>query len=280
MSKRIYYHYCSVETFFNITQTATLRLGNPLSMNDYAEIIWFLDLIEKYAYKKNYSKIIQNWKLIEKIMKDIIQKIDFPYIICLSKEEDVLSQWRSYADDGKGVAIGINVDELLGKNDLLDGKDIIYDFEQQMKLLDKQEINKCLDEIEKISDEQELYRKVKILVSHLLENSMICKNPAFQEEKEYRIYCLPQKSKLEMISDIKFRMSSGQILPYREIDFSKYRYSLIQNIVLGPKSQINDRNLWLFLKGQGFKWTEQENEWSQQDGKWLKHVKISNATYR
>lgn len=45
-SKKIYYQYCSVETFFNIMQTSTLRLGNPLSMNDYSEVIWFLKLIK------------------------------------------------------------------------------------------------------------------------------------------------------------------------------------------------------------------------------------------
>ena len=52
MDERIYYHYCSVDTFFNIIQTSTLRLGNPLSMNDSAEILWFLELVEAYAIKK------------------------------------------------------------------------------------------------------------------------------------------------------------------------------------------------------------------------------------
>ena len=113
-SKKKYYHYCSVEKFFNIMQTSTLRLGNPLSMNDYSEVIWFLKLIKNYADKKwIYQNISEKWFLIESIIKDITQEIEFPYILCLSKKNDVLSQWRSYADDGKGVAIGINVDNLL-----------------------------------------------------------------------------------------------------------------------------------------------------------------------
>lgn len=106
MSKRIYYHYCSVDTFFNIMQTSTLRLGNPLSMNDSAEIVWFLGLVEKYAREKgNYKRTLERWNLVEKIIKNIIQEIDFPYILCFSKENDVLSQWRSYANDGKGVLL-------------------------------------------------------------------------------------------------------------------------------------------------------------------------------
>lgn len=58
MEKRIYYHYCSVDTFFNIMQTSTIRLGNPLFMNDSAEIIWLLELLKNYVAKnKNCPEI-------------------------------------------------------------------------------------------------------------------------------------------------------------------------------------------------------------------------------
>lgn len=68
MEDKIYYHYCSVDTFFNIMQTATLRLGNPLSMNDSAEIIWLLEMVKIYVQEKGkYKKILDNWNLIEKI---------------------------------------------------------------------------------------------------------------------------------------------------------------------------------------------------------------------
>ncbi len=35
-NNKIYYHYCSVDTFYNILQTGTIRFGNPLNMNDSA----------------------------------------------------------------------------------------------------------------------------------------------------------------------------------------------------------------------------------------------------
>lgn len=66
MNNRIYYHYCSVDTFYNILETGTIRFGNPLNMNDSAEIIWlFLDSkgfkwidIERTEWHMNDSK----WK--------------------------------------------------------------------------------------------------------------------------------------------------------------------------------------------------------------------------
>lgn len=284
MDERIYYHYCSVDTFFNIIQTSTLRLGNPLSMNDSAEILWFLELVEAYAIKKGkYQKTLEKWEQIENIIKSIIQEIDFPYILCLSKENDVLSQWRSYADDGQGVAIGINVDQLLAYSNLLSGKDIIYDLEKQMELLDGKEIDSCLDNLEKEIDrgkENLIYNKVRILVSYLLEDSMICKNPAFREEREYRISCPFNDTDLDKISEVKFRTNNKHILPYREICFKNCNHKIIENITIGPKSLLNDRNLWLFLKENKFKWLQDEKHWSRQDAKWLKHIKISKATYR
>lgn len=284
MSGKIYYHYCSVDTFFNIIQTSTLRFGNPLSMNDSAEILWFLELIATYARKKTiYQKTLERWEQIEKIIKNIIQEIDFPYILCLSKENDVLSQWRSYADDGQGVSIGINVDKLLECSSLLSENEIIYDKNKQMKLLEGKEIDRYLNNLEQAieqGDENSIYNKVRILVSHLLEDSIICKNPAFREECEHRILCSFKGKKKDQISEIKFRTNNKNILPYREIYFEKNNHEIIDNITIGPKSSLNDRNLWLFLKENKFKWTEEANRWSPQDKKWEKHVKISEATYR
>lgn len=285
-SKKIYYHYCSVDTFFNIMQTSTLRLGNPLSMNDYSEVIWFLKLIKNYADKKErYQNILDKWFLIESIIKDIMQEIQFPYILCLSKKNDVLSQWRSYADDGKGVAIGTNVDNLLQFSSLLSGKDIIYEPQKQMEMINDKNIDGLLDEIEKEfsnNNIKNLHNKVRTLLSYLLSDSIVCKNPEFREEDEYRILCNLVDSNLEKckISGIKFRTNNECILPYREIYFDKIKYSLIENITIGPKSLLNDRNLWLFLRNQGFKWLAEDGKWSKQDEKWKEHVKISKATYR
>lgn len=42
--------------------------------------------------KERYQNILDKWFLIESIIKDIMQEIQFPYILCLSKKNDVLSQ--------------------------------------------------------------------------------------------------------------------------------------------------------------------------------------------
>ena len=62
MNNKIYYHYCSVDTFYNILQTDIIRFGNPLKMNDSAESIWFpamvKDFMNYWIYIGNLGKIL------------------------------------------------------------------------------------------------------------------------------------------------------------------------------------------------------------------------------
>lgn len=285
MKEKIYYHYCSVDTFYNIIQTSTLRLGNPLSMNDSAEIIWLLKMVKTYIQEKTeYMNIIKYWDLVEKNTQKLLQELDLPYILCLSKNNDVLSQWRSYADDGKGVSLGIDVNALLGYNvEMLSGQDIIYDTKEQINLLKTKINNTLLAQLEKIivnKNEKEIFGETRKVVSHILSESVVCKNPAFQEENEFRISCKPKVSNDKKISEIKFRTDGEMILPYREICFYDIRHSIIKNITIGPKSKINNRNLWLLLDSLGFKWKVENQPWSLEDIKWKQHVKLSKATYR
>jgi len=82
------------------------------------------------------------------------------------------------------------------------------------------------------------------------------------------------------VSEIKFRTNNKSIIPYIEINFENIRHNLIKNITVGLKSSINNRNLWLFLNSQGFKWKELDREWTMDDTKWAEYVKVSEATYR
>ena len=50
MNNRIYYHYCSVDTFYNILETGTIRFGNPINMNDSAEIIGLLAMVKDFVF--------------------------------------------------------------------------------------------------------------------------------------------------------------------------------------------------------------------------------------
>lgn len=284
MKNKIYCHYCSVDTFYNIMQTATIRFGNPLNMNDSAEIIWLLAMVKDFVSKVGgYNSILECWDLIENISRTLLQEMDCPYIFCLSKDKDVLSQWRSYANDGKGVAIGFDVD-FIEKHYSLYGTEVIYDKERQYDLLSQKISDSVLMNLNnaiKSRNSDEIYRKSKILVSHILQDAIMCKNPAFQEEKEYRLYCGYRRTEEKSVSDIKFKVTDCSKIPFRELCSKDIEYRLIKNVVVGPKASINNRNLWLFLESKGLKWIDIDSkEWHMNDSKWKEHVIVSHATYR
>lgn len=71
--------------------------------------------IKKISIRKDTNLLTNLKKKRNKITALLLMK-NFQnlgkFISCFSKKGDLLGQWRSYADDGKGIAIGYNLEEL------------------------------------------------------------------------------------------------------------------------------------------------------------------------
>ena len=108
------YHYCNAETLRAILTTKTLRFGDVNMMNDYRESAWGYKIFLETANELlALSKEVPELKKIDQHFLDQVDKIlsssqlhVHPFTASLSKNPDVLSQWRAYADNGRGFAIG------------------------------------------------------------------------------------------------------------------------------------------------------------------------------
>lgn len=61
-------------------------------------------------------------------VKDMFQDerwYDKPYIVCFSVSRDNLNQWRLYADDARGVAIGFSVSALAKRHHITSNASIL-----------------------------------------------------------------------------------------------------------------------------------------------------------
>lgn len=124
------YHYCDSNAFFAICTNRKLWMNDLHSMNDFMELHWGYSIWEQSANTR-----------IEKYGKEFLDEIDevihfsgFQGLLlanCFSTDKDVLSQWRAYADDGKGYVIGFNAKELLQLP--IRALQVLYDKEQQIK---------------------------------------------------------------------------------------------------------------------------------------------------
>lgn len=249
----IYYHYCSIESFMSIIKSKSIWLTNANFMND---------RLENKMIEKDFDNIIEILKpsKTENFMKYL--KANFKqyknqfYLFCLSKNPDKLSQWRGYADDGKGVAIGISLD--LGasitkkiphtgydKDNLIGFYDVVYDKDKQ-----KEKILRMCDNEVKMKNDYSVDLSLK-----LVDLSMIFKNKSFKEEEEVRLMFVWDdkcESKPENISEFKFRHSKGKIVDYFEFNFDipeikQFESKLIPKIFLGPKCEITIEEMKKYL---------------------------------
>lgn len=255
----IIYHYCNVEAFRAIIQNKTIWLSSVYNLNDYKEIHWIKDKvtkkIEESKTKDNFSK----YKAFENLY---INQLPNVYIASFSQGDDLLSQWRAYANDGFGVAIGFNTD-YFKTNDMVHTTKVLYDEKEQENEIE--DILKPLDEVEDDMDFdslefEELCRDIINQINNLSAKS---KNELFKEEQEVRLIHNPtiidDKENKRFIfknnlSDMKFRSVCGNLIPYFEMKFDKTidNAPAIVEIIKGPKNKFIDQEVKIFLSNHGF----------------------------
>lgn len=242
-------------------------------MNDFMELHWGYSIWEQSANTR-----------IEKYGKEFLDEIDevihfsgFQGLLlanCFSTDKDVLSQWRAYADDGKGYVIGFNAKELLGLP--IRALQVLYDKEQQIK-----EATATIDALYQLKQEDS--NEFKTFCNVFGYDLSAFKNPAFIEEKEIRfIHLLDFKKSNDFMKlvdkggiyfgedrkgeEIKFRIKQDIPTPYIELDFSNNnKINPIKEVVIGPKNEVMKTAIRIFLETIGIEKVE---------------INKSNASYR
>lgn len=263
VGNELIYHYCDASTFHSICTHKTIRLSDLFSMNDFLEIHWGYSIWEKAATIA-----------LSEVGKEFLDKIDeiihfsgvkgLLLASCFSQNGDVLSQWRAYADDGKGYSIGFSANNLIQLP--VRPLKVLYD--------EKQQISETLTLIRAIY-------QVEKEMGYTFENKFVqaClglsfdlaafKNPAFFEEQEVRLVHLlnfeESNNFLKLVDgdgfsfnqeykgqQVKFRMSQNIPIPFIDIDFSNNgNVNPVHSIIIGPKNDVRTTTISVFLETIG-----------------------------
>lgn len=243
---KLIYHYCSIEAFLSIIQNGELYLSTTKYMNDYMESKWLSSLIKKldHKYRANayYTFIFEAQYLISRYTAGI-------YMACFSSHKDMLSQWRGYANNGGGIAIGFDTKILATSNpeeynDVfnLSLKKVIYDSDQQNKIIIEMiskfkvaiedafaicrsqfKVEKRLSTLRKslrlkdiIEGKEEFKNPIDKVTCEFAQNlivlSWLFKNYAFHEEGEYRLCHFPNFGFLNSPT-INKQLMLGELIP-------------------------------------------------------------------
>ena len=262
----VLYHYCSTSTFLSVIQRKCLWLSDVNTMNDFGEMHWSYDRFIEAANAVMDRVGREFVELVDEVISTSQLRL-LPSLCAFSTDGDVLSQWRAYADDGAGVAIGFNAKKMATLSIRI--APVEYSQEKQVEhfctwLLATHEVYGTLPEKEK----KEFIFKVGTFFS--LDRAFY-KNPAFSEEKEVRIlralnpgldddgqWTLTDnggsgetgsRKKLE----VQFRAArNGGVVSYVELPLGGLGAEAITEIVIGPRSHNNGNEVSMALSAAGF----------------------------
>ena len=251
----IFYHYCSNETLRLICQNKKLRFSDVNMLNDYAESRWgyliFTDaasLLLRREAEKPMGFTRGFFDCVDAHFGQD-QHLKHPTVCSFSRNGDILSQWRAYADEGRGVAIGFGGRALRG----LDAWRLKVEYDPERQTVEfAHSLMEILD-----SDNAETFVE-RCRTAALL--ALAYKNPAFNEEQEIRcVHMLDVKEETNRTllrspdgHDIQFRTQDAAIIAYVDLPLRlKANPRPIKRIVLGPKNPNKPRNVEYMLRAAG-----------------------------
>jgi hypothetical protein len=275
IGQREIFHYTSVESFFNIIKNRSLRLSSSKYLNDSQELKIIRELIneenlDKWSIKYDKNRISE----IEQLINNNETKETF--IISFSKHQDLLSQWRGYADNSKGVSIGFDVNRL--RERLIEHLPKSMEGEDLSRILMKPVIYEVINQCEELRVNEFVKnekRTISILSTSFWLNSLasLFKSESFKEEDEIRIVYNPQiymtNEKVIIngpLPKLDYFHKNGALKPYFEIDF-KSSADIISSVTIGANSKLTIPELKRFFVNNGIS---------------IKNIKISqsNLSYR
>jgi len=218
------HHYTSVDAALKILTERDLWFCHCEYLNDTSEIHNSASLIrDRLAL---FVKGAVNSRAEHQFYTDIVSGLDAQiqlyeaFVFCMSEgdinkginSQDVLSSWRAYGKDGRGVCLTYESQHFLIVTRSLTGfrlSRVIYDEQIQIKIVDSI-INEGYVKCSKANDRKEA---VNGTVGALMFMMPAMKNAAFEEENEWRVIYLPEDEDPKT-SRRKFYVRDGLIVPY------------------------------------------------------------------
>jgi hypothetical protein len=226
----------------------------------------FVDLARKKSLSNDVMGYVQR---ALSIMERSVDGLGF----CLSENGDLLSQWRGYAADATGVAIGFSFDylRLLSTRSERDSppgftvKKVEYESSGHERcveptlrrlelLIDKGEFKRPAAKA--IKDEPncpDFRARIMTLaaVQGLFGDLFRLKHHAFREECEWRLLSY-FRGGTDSNEDCLYRAGASRIIPYRKFTLVELEHSPISEIVLGTKHGTPPDVVEGFLRRSGY----------------------------
>jgi len=249
----ILYHYTNDVGLKGILESGRIWLTDILSLNDPSELSHGLShaitiLNGKAANGLPESKLFAA-DFEEMIRLGKVQKSGDYFICSFSSAGDDLGQWRAYADNGRGYALGFDANALEDAFIRQAGAPVqkafpvIYNdarlIEIHRNIIEKMFALISLPRGRDLGDDAikgymaELYTLISV---HALHAGLHFKHEAYANEQEYRFMQVHPPGNQPLVT--KLRTHSYSSIRYQEFDWKDAGRNVLKKIVIGPSASV------------------------------------------
>ncbi len=269
-------YYCAMDAFCKIVQKKNIYMSDLTTMNDPAEMI-----VQNFNISNVLCRLYENdsfkFDLLGTNFYDYVADIDNEitkaqfknfaknyFAICLSSESDSLNMWRMYGDDGRGIGLTFNREDLIKyvkKDAKKHFEDIIYlDNTNQIVQAISTEIFSKIKKLALANDVKALKTLKSTFLTDINNLSFKYKTKDYEDEREARIVdvqngnmgiddCNIKSIKMEQYNGVNVRLRNNQLVMYKDFNLENL---LPVSIVLGPNNNQDIEALKIFLAKNQF----------------------------
>ena len=243
------YHYTNDVGLKGILETGQLWLSDIFSLNDPTELSHGFSHAANRLNAKAHTGPPES-RLFAKIFSAVseggVQGTAHYFVCSLSSDGDDLGQWRAYADDGRGYAIGFDaraLEELFTRRNGVPIRNnitfpVTYN-DATLEDIQQQIIDNMFDLISlpqgKDMDDASINAYMKELSVCLsvpvLRTALFFKHEAYENEQEYRFL---EIHAADEPPEVKRRSRSYDLVKYTEFDWKRPQAGMLKHIVVGP----------------------------------------------
>lgn len=243
------YHYTSEAGLRGIIESGKLWFGDIFDQNDPRELRHgvgaALDAMT-IAAATGPPELKLFAKHMRKMLEGAVEKVAHFFICCFSFAGDDLGQWRAYADNGRGYALGFAtgaLEQAFARAAVPGSGNSTFPLsysEDQLREMQERIVSGALpllsmprSRVMERTDTHALVRGLSLSLSmNVLRAALFFKHPGYTHEQEYRFLQLFRMG--PRVPNLKYRGRPPSLRRYREFDWRKAAPGALTQVTLGP----------------------------------------------
>jgi Protein of unknown function (DUF2971) len=241
------YHYTDAAGLCGIVKSQIIWFTSYLHLNDPSELIHGMDIVHRLlkAIGEGSPGLVKEFCDIVDV---VFQHQNFSntfgfYIASFSRNRNDLGQWRAYADNGRGFAIGLaphlfeTVETDNPKPTEYVVMPVMYEMEeaeQRYRTAIEQAVGFVRNNRPQDNVKMAFLRRMadELIAGQLIATSLTVKHKAYKNEEEVRLVMLGEREKQK--NDLRTRIRGSEIVPFMEGCMPLRDRDGITEIVIGP----------------------------------------------